>query len=124
MYKTKQRHFHLENSGIVSETFIRDLGHHYNFRHQFGFREPFKNNANYGIESMTYVGRKVWDVVPAKVKRKLSLANFKEYEKVATSKLSLQAFQDIGLHTFYKFISILRLTFAKIQEWFKNIAQV
>ena len=59
MYKTKQRHFCLENSGIVSETFIRDLGHHYNFRHQFGFREPFKNNVNYGIESMTFVGRKV-----------------------------------------------------------------
>ena len=49
----------------------------YNLRHAFEFSVPNVKSTFHGTESLSYLGTKIWDLVPKKLKELLSLSAFK-----------------------------------------------
>ena len=53
----------------------------HNLRSQNTFEIPFRNSVYNGTESISYLGPKVWELVPDNLKRINSLTSFKEQIK-------------------------------------------
>ena len=58
---------------ITANVFTRMLENHYNLRNYIGFRLPFARTVYRGIESILYLGPKIWDIVPIELKNAQSL---------------------------------------------------
>ena len=50
---------------ITANVFTRMPENHYNFRHQSDFIVPFARTIYHGTESISYLGPKIWDIVPS-----------------------------------------------------------
>ena len=50
----------------------------YNLRHNAEFLQPLVNSVRCGIESISYLGPKIWDMVPDSYKNVDCLYNFKK----------------------------------------------
>ena len=50
---------------IVNNLLYNETENHYDLRHYRGFRVPFVKSVNYGSKSTSYLGRKIWDIVPS-----------------------------------------------------------
>ena len=63
---------------LVSENF-HFAENHYNFRHQSGtkFRADHAKTERYGKQSVSYLGPKIWNCIPQKIKNVTTLAAFK-----------------------------------------------
>ena len=61
---------------IVSDIFAQTR-QHYNFRQNRDFRIHFVKSVHHGSESICYLGPKIWETVPAKIKEANSLNSFK-----------------------------------------------
>ena len=48
----------------VNELFARRDEHPYNLRYNAEFLQPFANSVRCGTESISYLGSKIWDMVP------------------------------------------------------------
>ena len=62
---------------IISNIFTIKPENHYNFRNYNGFRLPFARTVYHSTESISYLGPKVWDIVPTELKNAQSLNSFK-----------------------------------------------
>ena len=62
---------------IVTEIFpLRPQGQ-YNLRSWSDFTLPIVRTVNYGIESIRYLGPKIWESIPAKIKEVDTIVGFK-----------------------------------------------
>ena len=75
---------------IFSELFRwRDIS--YNLRSNSNFLVPNVKSLFHGSDSISYIGPKIWDVVPLELKELTCLSAFKKVLKMATKNVSLQA---------------------------------
>ena len=63
---------------ITANVFTRMPENHYNFRHRSDFIVPFARTVYHGTESISYLGPKIWDIVPSELKKAQSLNGFKK----------------------------------------------
>jgi hypothetical protein len=73
MYKV----FNARSPIIVSQIFPRNDNNHYNTRNFSDFIVPCIKTVHYGTETISYLGPKVWDIIPSNIKEKQSLQSFK-----------------------------------------------
>ena len=62
----------------ITELFTRRDEHPYNLRHNAEFLQPLVNSVRCGTESISYLGPKIWGMVPDTYKNIESLYNFKK----------------------------------------------
>ena len=75
---------------IFSELFRwRDIS--YNLRSNSNFLVPNVKSVFHGSYSISYIGPKIWDVVPLELKELTYLSAFKKVLTMATKNVSLQA---------------------------------
>ena len=67
---------HGQSPEIVSDIFTQ-ITQHYNFRQNRDFRLRSVKSVYHGSESISYLGPKIWEIVPAKIKETNSLNSFK-----------------------------------------------
>ena len=63
---------------ITVKVFCPNPENHYNLRNHSDFRVPFARTVYHGTESISYLGPKIWDIVPAELKQNQSLISFKK----------------------------------------------
>ena len=63
---------------IICDTFTPIINNHYNLRHINHFETPSVSTVYNGIESVSYLGPKIWDIVPEEHKAWNSLNSFKK----------------------------------------------
>ena len=63
---------------ITANVFTTIPENHYNLRNYNGFRLPFARTVYHDTESISYLGLKIWDIVPTGLKNTQSLNSFKE----------------------------------------------
>ena len=63
---------------ITSDIFKERTNNQYNLRNCNDFVIPRVHTVYHGTESITYLGPKIWDIVPEEIKQKKSLNSFKE----------------------------------------------
>ena len=63
---------------IICDIFTQRINNHYNLRHINHFETPFVRTVCNGMESVSYLGPKIWDIVPEEYKTLNSLNSFKE----------------------------------------------
>ena len=49
-----------------------------NFRHRSDFIVPFARTVYHGTKTISYLGPKIWDIVPSELKKAQSLNSFKK----------------------------------------------
>ena len=86
---------------IVTEIFPLKPQHQYNLRSWSDFALPIVRTVNYGIESIKYLGPKVWESIPANIKEKDRIERFKSGIKIwkpesCPSRLCKTYLQQIG----------------------------
>jgi len=74
MYKVKKE----IAPAITANVFSRMPENHYNLRHRTDFITPFARTVFHGTESISYLGPKIWDIVPSELKEAQSLNSFKK----------------------------------------------
>ena len=72
MFQIKHGH----SPEIVSDIFTQTT-QYYNFRQNQDFRIRSVKSVYHGSESISYLGPKIWEIVPAKIKETNSLNSFK-----------------------------------------------
>jgi len=63
---------------IVDEIFIRNENNQYNTRNNSEFALPPVKTVYHGTETLSFLGPKIWDIVPNTFKEKESLEAFKK----------------------------------------------
>ena len=63
---------------IICDIFTQRINNHYNLRHINHFETPFVRTVYNGTKSVSYLGPKIWDIVPEEYKTLNSLNSFKE----------------------------------------------
>ena len=81
MFKVKRKSY----PEITSDIFVERTNNYCHSRNRPDFITPQVNNTFHGTESISYLGPKIWDVVPEEFKHKKPLNSF--------TKLSLQTLQ-------------------------------
>ena len=64
---------------ITANVFTTIPENHYNLRNYNCFRLPFARTVYHGTESISYLGPKIWDIVPVELKNAQSLHSFKKF---------------------------------------------
>ena len=67
---------------ITSNIFMERTNNHYYLRNPSYFITPHVNSVYHGTESLSYLGSKIWEIVPEDLKQKKSLNSFKEAIKL------------------------------------------
>lgn len=67
---------------ISTDIFMEKANNQYNFRNHTDFLTPQANSVYCGTESISYLGPRIWDIVPEEIKQKNSLNSFKESIKM------------------------------------------
>ena len=67
---------HGKSPEIITDIFARSL-EYYNLRQNRDFRICPIKSVYHGSESISYLGSKIWEIVPAKIKETNSLNSFK-----------------------------------------------
>ena len=75
MFKVKNEKMSPE---IICDIFTQRINNHYNLRHINHFETPFVRTVYNGTKSVSYLGPKIWDIVPEEYKTLNSLNSFKE----------------------------------------------
>ena len=63
---------------IISDIFTNRINNHYNLRHINHFETTFVRAVYNETERVSYLGLKIWDIVPEEYKTLNSLNSFKE----------------------------------------------
>ena len=63
---------------ITANVFTTIPENHYNLRNYNGFKLPFARTVYHGTESISYLGPKIWDIVPIELKNAQCLNSFKK----------------------------------------------
>ena len=75
---------------IMNEIFPRNYALNYNLRRYPEFASRAIDAIHYGSESLSFLGRKIWEMLPLDLKSSDSLGSFKlEIKKLATTRMSL-----------------------------------
>ena len=61
---------------ITANVFCPNPENHYNLRNYSDFRVPFARTVYHGTERISYLGPKIWGIVPGKLKQNQSLNSF------------------------------------------------
>ena len=70
--------FKVKSPEIICDIFMQRINNHYNPRRKNHFETPFVRTVYNGTESVSYLGPKIWDIVPKEYKTLNSLNSFKE----------------------------------------------
>ena len=62
---------------ILSNILTQRTQNHYSLRNASDFQIPFVRTVYHGTERISYLGPKIWDIVPAEIKNAISLNSFK-----------------------------------------------
>ena len=76
------------NPIIFAEAFLVRKQSQYNMRN-YSFAIPSAKTVNYGLESLLYIGSKLWDSIPSHMKEIDSINEFKHVIKIWKSDLCL-----------------------------------
>ena len=71
-------------SEIICDIFTPRINNHYNLRHINHFETTFVRTVYNGTKSVSYLGPKIWDIVPEEYKTRNSLNSFKKSIKLGT----------------------------------------
>ena len=63
---------------ITANIFCTTPQNHYNLRHHNDFRVPLARTVYNDTESISYLGPKIWELLPAELKEDRSLSSFKK----------------------------------------------
>ena len=66
---------------IICDIFTQRINTHYNLKHNTHLETTFVRSAYNGTENVSYLGPKIWDIVPEEYKALNSLNSFKELIK-------------------------------------------
>ena len=66
---------------IIYDIFTQRINNHYDLRHINHFETPLVRTVYTGTESVSYLGPKIWDIVPEEYKTLNNLNSFKESVK-------------------------------------------
>ena len=106
---------------IISELFCRrDIS--YNLTNNSNFPVPNGESVFHGSGSISYLGPKIWDIVPLELKELTSLNAFKKGIKDGNKKCPLQAMYVIRIKSrfHYKYLKNLFLTFTLFLKHFRS----
>ena len=78
MFKVKQR----QCPDITRDIFMEGTSNYGNLQNHPHFITPHVNTVYHGIESITYLGPKIWDIVPKEINQKCSIKSFTEFNKM------------------------------------------
>ena len=78
MFKVK----HKQCPEITDDIFVERTNNQYNLRNHPDFITPQVHSVFHGTESISYLGPKIWDIVPEEFKNNKSLNSFKESIKM------------------------------------------
>ena len=67
---------------VMDNVFKLKIENHYNLRQVSKFYRPIVKTVYHGIESVSYVGPKIWDILPEKLNNMENLDNFKKQIKI------------------------------------------
>ena len=73
MYKIKNN----LSTEILTNSFTQRTKNHYSLRNVCDFQIPFVRTVYHRTESISYLGPKIWDIVPVEMKNAISLNSFK-----------------------------------------------
>ena len=106
---------HGKSPEIVSDIFAQTT-QHYNFRQNLDFRICSVKLVFHGSESISYLGPKIWEIVPAKIKVTNSLNSFKIESVSGYHKVVLQTLQTMYQWCWFFFsnISIIKSFFVYV----------
>ena len=82
---------------------------HYNLRRCNDFRIPSTRTVYYGSESISYLGPKIWNILPDEIKQQTSLNSFKKSVKNGSHKI---AYADCA-----RFILMVSVSFLSCHKW-------
>ena len=68
-------------SELFTEIFARETESHYNLRRCNDFRIPSNRTVYHGSESISFLGPKLWNILPDEIKQQTSLNSFKKLVK-------------------------------------------
>ena len=77
---------------ITGDIFMEMKNNQYNLRNRPDFITPDVHSVFHGTESISYIGTKIWDIVPEEFKHKKSLHSFKESIKMWYQLIALADF--------------------------------
>ena len=63
---------------LFTEIFARETEPHYNIRRCSDFRIPSIRTVCHGSKSISFLGPKIWNILPNEIKQQTSLNNFKK----------------------------------------------
>ena len=66
---------------LFTEIFARKAESHYNLRRCNDFRIPSIRTVYHGSESISFLGPKIWNILPDEIKQQTSLNSFKKSVK-------------------------------------------
>ena len=97
--------FYKIKNGLSQELFTEILAgeteSHYNLRRCNDFRVPSVCTVSHGNESISFLGPKIWNILPDKIKQQTSLNSFKKsVKKMAATRLSIQTAKFISMVSF------------------------
>ena len=85
LLKMAQSEFYKIKNGLspelFTETFARELDSQYNLRRCNDFRIPSIRTVYHGSESISFLGPKIWNILPDEIKQQTSLNSFKKSVK-------------------------------------------
>ena len=67
---------------FINKLFERKNEHQYNLRHNYQFPIPAVDSAYHGTENVSFLGPKIWDILPYRLKKIDSLRFFKTAIKI------------------------------------------
>ena len=74
--------FYKIKNGLLAEPsakiFARETESHYNLRRCNDFRVPSIRTVYHGSESISFLGPKIWNILPDEIKQQISLNSFKK----------------------------------------------
>ena len=82
-------------SELVKELILPNRQHRYELRNNPDFAVPIVKSAHKGLESLSYIDPKIWQLLPLEIKETETLLQFKAKTKVESPKPFLPSMQNI-----------------------------
>ena len=80
---------------FITEIFARKTESHYNLKQCNGFRIPSICTVYHGSESISFLGPKIWNILPDEFKAQISPNSFKKSVRNESHKISMQTQQSL-----------------------------
>ena len=70
---------------LIKELILPNRQHRYELRYNPDFAIPIVKSVHKGLESLSYLGPKIWELLPCEIKEKETFLQFKDKIKTSNS---------------------------------------